>query len=140
MPTTSGGSDQTERELRTVLLGMTGVGKSSAANMIIGKEHFKSDCDGSSVTFRCDHATTMIEGREVLLVDTPGLFNTRQGNDNTMREITRYGCLYVIQDHTLLFWLFKEETGRQSKFRSVLISSCMSLGIRLAGMLMSNNK
>ena len=81
---------------------MTGAGKSSSANTIIGREVFKADCDGSSITYYCKHATAKIQGRDILVVDTPGLFDTRQDNDSTMREITRCVGLSAPGPHALI--------------------------------------
>ncbi len=92
----------TDRELRLVLFGMTGAGKSSTANTIVGHKEFKADCYGSSVTSECKFANTTVQKRKVVVVDTPGLFDTRQSNDETMKEITKCVGLSAPGPHALI--------------------------------------
>ena len=104
-------SSQNNRELRLVLLGTTGSGKSSSANTIIGREVFKAD--GSSITYKCNHHTTKIQDLEILVVDTPDLFDTRQDTQSTFREITRFVGLSAPGPHA--FILVVQCSNRQTE-------------------------
>ncbi|KAG8006022.1 GTPase IMAP family member 7, partial [Nibea albiflora] len=74
---------------RIVLLGKTGVGKSSLANNIFGEKVFKVDHTVSSGTIKCEAKTKSVHGRSITLIDCPGFFDTRRSEDEMKPEIVR---------------------------------------------------
>ncbi|KAM9544504.1 uncharacterized protein ACWYII_035845 isoform 2-T2 [Salvelinus alpinus] len=61
-------------ELRLVLLGRTGAGRSAAGNTILGREEFGTQASPSAVTQRSKRREGDVCGRRLVLVDTPDWF------------------------------------------------------------------
>lgn len=61
-----------DREIRIVLLGNPGTGKSSSGNTILGRRVFRSLLSPTAVTSTCERQRGRVFGQELVVIDTPG--------------------------------------------------------------------
>ncbi|XP_046353878.1 uncharacterized protein LOC124133516 isoform X2 [Haliotis rufescens] len=71
--------------LDLVLIGKKGHGKSATANSILGQDLFLSKMSSNLVTTKCQKECGVVGGREICLIDTPGIMDTSV-NEDTLEE------------------------------------------------------
>ncbi|KAM9817992.1 uncharacterized protein ACBT44_008411 isoform 1-T2 [Syngnathus typhle] len=96
-------SSPSSPELRLVLIGRSGAGKSAAGNAILGHGVFESRPDSLiAITQECVKKKAVVAGRRVAVVDTPDWFHSERTPDEVRSQISSCVALSSPGPHAFL--------------------------------------
>ncbi|XP_049577021.1 uncharacterized protein [Syngnathus scovelli] len=96
-------SSPSSPELRLVLIGRSGAGKSAAGNAILGHDVFESRPDSLvAITEECIKKKAVVAGRRVAVVDTPDWFHSERTPDEVRSQISSCVALSSPGPHAFL--------------------------------------
>uniref|UniRef100_A0AAV2LK73 AIG1-type G domain-containing protein n=1 Tax=Knipowitschia caucasica TaxID=637954 RepID=A0AAV2LK73_KNICA len=100
-------------ELRLVLVGRSGAGKSAVGNCILGHGAFRSDqASFTAVTQDCEKKRAEVSGRKVAVVDTPDWFNSEKTPDEVRAQISSCVTLSSPGPHAFLMCIPVDQSAK----------------------------
>ncbi|KAF1380185.1 hypothetical protein PFLUV_G00184160 [Perca fluviatilis] len=121
-----------EQKLKIILVGLTGVGKTSVMNTLLRKEDQKHGPDPSSQTTECKMETVPHGDQELVIINTPGVLNTEKTEKEVKKDIAESIADAALDGgpHVFLLVLRPDSFSKEDKEAVEIIQKIFGVGFK----------
>ncbi|KAI4884938.1 hypothetical protein NFI96_007365 [Prochilodus magdalenae] len=113
-------------ELKIILMGKNGPCNSSVGNRILGRDAFETESLPSSVMWHSERAIGTVEGRYIILINTPRLFDSNLSQEDLTLQVKECVSLCAPGPHVIVLILQPDDFTETDRNRAHTVLRSLS--------------